>query len=133
MQLIVPQYRTYRYFVVNDEICIVEPKTYEIVEVITVSGQTASRDDRGGKLVLSDDERLIVLREIDMRDGSTMGLGSLTEGADVPRNVGVRLFPETLVQKVPKLKGYKFFTADNRIGIVDSQGSRVLLLLDVQR
>ena len=130
---IVPQYRTYRYFVVNDEICIVEPSTYEIVEVITVPSQTAFRDDRSGKLVLSDDERMIVLSEIDMRDGSTMGLGALTEEADVPHNVEVRLFPETVVQKVPKLKGYRFFTADNRIGIVDPQASKVRLIIKERR
>ena len=56
-----------------DRICIVEPNTYEIVEVITVSGQTAVREDRGGhaKLVLTDEERMIILREVDMSDGST--------------------------------------------------------------
>jgi hypothetical protein len=81
---IVPGYRNHRYFVVNDQICIVDPDTYEIVEIINVPGQAAAREDRGGpaRLVLSDDERMIILRAIDMRDGSTMGLGSLTEGAD---------------------------------------------------
>jgi hypothetical protein len=32
--VIVPQYRRYRYFVVDDRICIVDPDTYEIVEII---------------------------------------------------------------------------------------------------
>ena len=45
---IVPEYRSYRYFVVDDQICIVEPSTYEIVEVIRVSDRTAARDNRGG-------------------------------------------------------------------------------------
>ena len=40
---IVPAYRSYRYFAVDDRICIVDPATYEIVEVITISGQTAAR------------------------------------------------------------------------------------------
>ena len=132
---IVPHYRSYRYFVVNDDICIVEPNTYEIVEVITVSGQTAGRDDRGGsaRLVLSDEERMIVLREIDMRGGSTLGLGSLTEGADVPRNAELRSFPETVVEQVAKLKGYRYFTAENRVAIVDQQGSKVQLVIEARR
>jgi hypothetical protein len=131
---IVPHYRSYRYFVVNDEICIVEPSTYEIVEVITVSGQTAGRDDRGGsaRLVLSDEERMIVLREIDMRGGSTLGLGSLTEGADVPRNAELRSFPEAVVTQVAKLKGYRYFAAENRVGIVDPQGSKVQLVIEAR-
>jgi hypothetical protein len=41
----------------------------------------------------------------------------LTEGAEVPRNVEVRSLPQSLVQKVPKLRGYTFFTAEKRIGI----------------
>ena len=132
---IVPHYRSYRYFVINDDICIVEPSTYEIVEVITVSGRTAARDDRGGsaRLVLSDEERMIVLREIDMRGGSTLGLGSLTEGADVPRNAELRSFPAAVVEQVAKLKGYRYFTAENRIAIVDPQGSKVQLVFEARR
>jgi hypothetical protein len=132
---IVPGYRNHRYFLVDDQICIVDPNTYEIVEIINVAGQTAAREDRGGsaRLVLSDDERMIILGEIDMRGGSTMGLGSLTEGADVPRNVELRVFPETIVQKVPKVKGYKFFTLENRIGIVHPQTSKVQLLIETRR
>jgi hypothetical protein len=35
--VIVPTYRRYRYFVVGDRICIVDPGTYEIVEVILIT------------------------------------------------------------------------------------------------
>ena len=42
----------------------------------------------------------------------------------------VRAFPETIVQKVPKLKGYSFFTAENRLAIVDQRGSKVQLVLE---
>jgi hypothetical protein len=103
-----------------------------VKSAIPKSTQTSARKERSGatRLVLSDDERMIVLREIDMRDGSTMGLGSLVEGSDVPRNVEVRVFPDTVVQKVPQLKGYKFFTAEKRIGIVDPNTSKVHLLID---
>ena len=34
--IIVPGYRRYRYFVVGDRICIVDPDTYEIVEIIII-------------------------------------------------------------------------------------------------
>jgi hypothetical protein len=131
----VPHYRSYRYFVINDDICIVEPNTYEIVEVITVPAKTAARDDRGGsaRLVLSDEERMIVLREIDMRGGSTLGLGSLTEGADVPRNAELRAFSEAVVKDVPKLRDYKYFTAENRVAIVDPKQAKVQLVIEARR
>lgn len=132
---IVPEYRSYRYFVVDDRICIVEPNTYEIVEVVTTSGQTAMRDDRGGsaRLVLTDEEKTIVLGEVDMRGGSTLGLGALTEGADVPRDIEVRVFPAAVVERVPKLRDYKFFTAENRLAIVDQQGAKVQLVIEDRR
>jgi len=129
---IVPEYRRYSYFVKDDQICIVDPDSYEIVEIIPASGQVARR--RGpARLVLTDEERAIVLREVDMRDGSTLGLGALAEGSDVPRDVKVRVLPETVVQKVPKLKGYSFFTAENRLAIVDQQGSKVQLVIEQRR
>jgi hypothetical protein len=109
---IVPEYRSYRYFVKDDQICIVDPHSYEIVEIIPASGQVATRE-RGG--------------------GSTLGLGALTEGSDVPRDVKVRTFPESVIRKVPKLQGYGYVTAENRVAIVDRQGGKVRLVIDQHR
>jgi hypothetical protein len=132
---IVPEYRSYQYFVANDEICIVDPSSYEIVEVISASGRTAGMDHRGGsaRLALTDEEKTIILREVEMDGGSTMGLGALREGAQVPRNVQVRAFPDTVVQQVPKVKDYKYFAAENRVAVVDPQGSKVELVIEDRR
>ena len=132
---IVPEYRSYRYFVVDDQICIVEPTTYEIVEVIRVSDRTAARDNRGGsaKLVLTEDERAFLLREIDLRGDSTLGIGVLVEGSDVPRDVSLKTFPATVVERVPKVRDYKFVTAENRLAIVDPRGSKVQLVIEGRR
>jgi Protein of unknown function (DUF1236) len=132
--VVVPEYRSYRYFVVDDRICIVEPNTYEIVEIISVSGQSATREDRGtARLVLTEDEKRVVLDEVDMSGGSTLALGSLNEGAEVPRGVEVRTFPTAIVEKVPKLKRFKYFTVENRLAVVDSQGAKVQLVIDAKR
>lgn len=131
---IVPEYRSYRYVVVNDQICIVEPTTYEIVEVIPVSsGRSAARSGPASTLVLSAEERSILLSEIDMNGGSTLGLGAIEEGADVPRDVQVRAFPDAVVQKVSKVKGYRYFTAENRLAIVDPKGSKIVLVIEQRR
>jgi Protein of unknown function (DUF1236) len=129
---VVPAYRSYQYVVVNDEICIVDPNSYEIVEVIAAPGQSARVDSRGGQsaLVLTEEEKAIVLRSIDMDRNSTLGLGTLTEGSSVPRGANVQVFSDTVVQQVPKLKGHKFFAAENRVAIVDTQGDKVQLVLE---
>ena len=61
-----------------------------------------------------------------------MRLGSLTEGADVPRNAERRSFPAAVVEQVAKLKGYRF-TAENRVAVVDPQGSKVQLVIKARR
>jgi Protein of unknown function (DUF1236) len=129
---VVPAYRSYQYVVVNDEICIVDPNSYEIVEIIAAPGQTARVDSRGGQsaLVLTEEEKAIVLRSIDMDRSSTLGLGTLTEGSSVPRGAKVQVFSDAVVQQVPKLKDRKFFAAEDRVGIVDTQGDKVQLVLE---
>src|SRR6476646_5817313 len=97
----------------RDEICIVEPSTYEIVEVISASGKTAQTGDRGGSgtLMLTAEEKHIIIENVEMRgDSSTLALGSLNEGSPVPREARLQTFPEVVVEKVPKVRGFKFFT-----------------------
>ena len=74
-----------------------------------------------------------MLRAVDMDRSSTLGLGTLTEGSSVPRGADVQSFPDTVVQQVPKLKGHKYFAAENRLAIVDPQGDKVQLVLEGKR
>lgn len=130
-----PEYRSYRYFVVDDQICVVDPNTYEIVDVIIEPGRVATRSgSRTATLVLTEDERQVIRREIDLGGGgSTMALGSLSEGADVPRGVQLRAFPAPVAQMVPKVRLHQFFTAEDRIVITDPDGRKVLAVIDARR
>jgi hypothetical protein len=75
--------------------------------------------------VLTEEEKTIILQKRrDMRGGSTLALGSLSEGAAVPREARLETFSDTVVQQVPKVRGYKFFTAEDRLAIVDPQEQR---------
>ena len=75
-------------------IVIVEPSSFEVVDVIEISGgQRAAGGGSSARLALTQDEKMLLLREIDVRNSSTLGLGALTVGAEVPRNVEVRTFP----------------------------------------
>jgi hypothetical protein len=129
---IVPAYRSYRYFVEGDEICIVDPASYEVVDVITSRGTVAQRSNNlNVGLTLSEQDRMIVLREVDLgASSSTMGLGAVTEGASVPRSVELLDMPVTVVDRIPKLQGYKYFVAEQRVAIVDPNGSKVQLVID---
>ena len=132
---LVPQYRSYRYFVANDEICIVDPNTYEIVDVVSTGTQTArGQEPRGmAQLMLTQEEKRIILDNVDMRGDSTLALGSLSEGSPVPRGARLESFPEAVVQQVPKVRGYKYFTAEDRVAIADPQGTKVQLVIDAKR
>jgi len=124
--VVVPAYRNYRYFVVDDRICIVDPDSYEIVDIVVAEGASVA-------LVLTEEERATILRGVDMSSGSTLALGALTVGSDVPRGIEVRTFPATVLQQVPKVRTYKFFTAENRIAIVDPSGAKVQLVIEISR
>jgi hypothetical protein len=132
---LVPQYRSYRYFVANDEICIVDPNTYEIVDVVSTGTQTArGQEPRGmARLTLTQDEKRIILDNVDMRGDSTLALGSLSEGSPVPRGARLESFPEAVVQQVPKVRDYKYFTAEDRVAIADPEGTKVQLVIDAKR
>jgi hypothetical protein len=132
---LVPQYRDYRYFVVDDRICIVDPSSYEIVEVIESSAQMARTGERGGAgtLTLTAEEKHIIIENVEMREGSTLALGSLKEGEPVPRDARLQEFPDVVVEKVPKVRGHKYFTAEDSVAIVDREGSKVQLMIEAKR
>lgn len=127
---IVPAYRSHRYFVVDDRVVIIDPARYEIVEVIQPTGQVAGTSQH---LTLTSQERDIVLREIDMKSSrSTLGIGALSEGADVPRSVELVEFPTDVVAKVTKLRGYKYFVAEQHVAIVEPAGTKIALVIDAK-
>ena len=132
---LVREYRSYRYFVANDEICIVDPNSYEIVEVIPASTRMTRGEERGGmaRLSLTEREKRIILDNVDMRGDSTLALGSVGEGSPVPRGARLEAFPNTVVQEVPKVRGYKYFTTEDRVAIVDPQGTKIQLMIDAKR
>jgi hypothetical protein len=132
---IVPQFRSYRYFVADEEICIVDPNTYEIVEVIPAGTQAARGQEPSGMahLMLTQEEKSIILDNVNLRGESTMALGSLSEGSRVPRGARLETFPPAVVQQVPKVRGYKYFAAEDRVAITDPQGTKIQLMIDAKR
>jgi len=129
---IVPQYRGYSFFMVRDEIVIVEPSTYKIVTVLPRSGGSAAAApaQTRSKMSFTDKDRDVVRKHVRARperpaSGSraeTTGSSSRTvirRGERVPDSVEVEEFPETVYRDAPELRNYRYIHRENRTYIVD--------------
>jgi hypothetical protein len=123
-----PVYRGYSYVVLEDEsICIVDPRTYVIVDVIPASTQRAEAPGRD-HLTLSSDERRFVLTQIDKGRSADVSV-RLALGAEIPRAVEVMAFPDRVIERVPQLRAYRYVVAQDQVVIVDPSDRQVALLI----
>ncbi|MBR1251518.1 DUF1236 domain-containing protein [Bradyrhizobium sp. AUGA SZCCT0169] len=139
---IVPQYRGYSFFVVRDEIVIVEPSTYQIVTVLPRSGgSTAAAPARSqSKAAFTDKDRDAVRKHVKTRTERTerQATGSTAQttgssarmvirrGERLPEAVEVDEFPETVYRDAPALREYRYIHRENRTYLVDP-GERMVI------
>jgi hypothetical protein len=123
-----PVYRGYSYVVLEDEtICIVDPRSYVIVDVIPATTQRAELPS-GGHLSLSADERRLVLASVDMRRTADIDV-RLALGAEIPRAIEVERFPDRVIERIPKLRSYRYVVARDQVIILDPSDRQVVLLI----
>jgi hypothetical protein len=91
---------------------------------------TARKDPSQPTLVLSEEEKMLVRREVFMRGTSTMGLGALFAVGDVPRKVEAHDLPKTVLRKVPQLTGYKYIATENFVAVIDPRVTKVQLVIE---
>jgi hypothetical protein len=118
----------------SDAAIFAEPKE-EIPQrsapAIEIPGQTAAREDRNQeRLVLSENEKMFVRREVFGREISTARLGTVSEGAVVARMVEAQDFPKMVIRKVPQLTRYKFIAAEDLVAVIDPQLRMVRLVIE---
>lgn len=130
---VVPQYRGYSFFVVRDEIVIVEPSTYKIVTVLPRSGgSTAAAPARTqSKASFTDKDRDVVRKHVKARTTERQTTGStakvvIRRGERLPEAVEVEEFPETVYRDAPALRDYRYLHRENRTYIVDP-GERTVI------
>jgi Protein of unknown function (DUF1236) len=124
-----PVYRGYSYVVLEDEtICIVDPRTYVIVDVIPASTQRAERAGTRGHLILSAEERRLVLASVEKDRSADINV-RLALGAEIPRSVEIVTFPDRVLEEVPQLRSYRYVVVEDQIVIVDPEDRQVALLL----
>lgn len=101
---------------------------------VTPVPQAPAQKDMGtsATLNLTAEEKHTILQNVDKASAgtSTMGLGALTEGAAVPSAAKPQKFSDTVTTKIPKLKNYSYFAADNKVAIVDPAGAKIAAVLD---
>ena len=123
----VPAWRGYHYVVVRDEIVIVQPTTYQVVDVIETRGgggiQTAT-------LELTQEQRRIVYETVHDRYRPVDLRVRLGLGAQIPRTVQVETFPPDLVQRIPQLESYRCVVAEDQVVILEPGSREVVLLID---
>jgi hypothetical protein len=134
---VVPQYRGYSFFVVRDEIVIVEPSTYQIVTVLPRNGggTAASPAPSHSKVSFTDKDRDVVRKHVKTRTTERQTTGStakvvIRRGEHLPDSVEVEEFPETVYREAPSLREYRYIHRENRTYLVDPGERRVIEEID---
>ena len=117
-----PIYAGYSYLVVDDEICIVDPETYYVVDVIPSSVEYAAGPSRP-QLALSAEDMAFIYASVP-KDRPVDVRVRLALGAEVPVSVDLERFPGGVIDRVPQLESYQLHRGRGRRGDRRSEGSR---------
>ena len=124
-----PQYRGYSYFVVEEQVVIVEPSTHEIVTIMPYTGsKAATRRDKpmtSRPVKLNTEQRDVVRRGATERRSSTVRKRYVS-GDRIDREVTIESFPETVYTEVPSIRRYRYFRDDADVFLVDPDEDRVV-------
>lgn len=129
---IVPQYRDYDFFVVRDEIVIVQPRTHRIVDVIERRPSRARAEtttEHGPRL--SAHQREIIRRHASSRRRVTTGSSlrtttEITVGERLPDTVEIESFPEEVYREVPSVREYRYIGRGDDVYLVDPSTREVI-------
>jgi hypothetical protein len=113
---IAPRYRDYRVVRVRDQLVIVDPGTYRVVEVVRISGGRTGQVR--GSLTLTTEQQQIVRRYARQRAGSRVTV-DVREGRPLGREVELHELPEEVFVEVPELREYRYVVSGNQIILVD--------------
>jgi hypothetical protein len=117
---IIPAYAAYRYLIVDDTICVVDPDSYAIVDVIPSSIEQASPQSAERPALALSTGQMRCVYAATAKDQARSDLRiRLALGAEIPRNVELFAFPEEGLACAPELAGYRYIVVEDDVVIVD--------------
>lgn len=120
-----PRYRSYRYVVVENEIVIINPQTYTVVEVIPAGGSTQARATTrrgGGSVQLDTQQRQRILTYARQECQSVLTTDpdfDLAVGIRIPERIELCPFEDVVVREVGVVQPYRFFMVRDQVVLVD--------------
>jgi hypothetical protein len=123
---ILPEDRSYRYVVLDDRVCIVDPATYEIVDVIDrliLQGLWPK-----STLDLTQTQRAAVLASL-APDVPEVGPLRLGLGEEVPTSLVLHGFPDVVFDRAPQLQFFQFLLTAEDVIIVEPRRREIALII----
>jgi hypothetical protein len=119
-----PAFRSYRYVVVRDEIVIINPQTYRVVEVVPLSGGGSVRASRGGSrasVELSSQQRQRILTYARSECDTVVASPDfdLAVGTRIPERIELCPFEDVVIREVDVVRPYRFFVVKDEVVLVD--------------
>jgi len=140
---VMPQYRGYDFFVVRDDIVIIEPSSYRIVDVLPRAGRstaaaapapTAAAAPTQHKATFSEHDREISRKHARTRtEQRTTGSVSSTRvrvGDRLPESVEIRSFPDEAYREAPSLREYRYIERDDRTYVIEPRERTIIEEID---
>ena len=125
---IVPEYRSYRYVYVGDQILIIDPDDYVVVAVLGGDSRAAGR--RGGSFTLAADDRVFFRRHVERGPSIRLGIGGISIGMSLPDSVELRPVPGVIVERIPDLEGHRYFYYEDDIVVVEPDSRQVVYVIE---
>ena len=128
---VMPQYRGYSFLVVRDEIVIVEPATYKIVDVLPRTGRSTAAAPAPHRTTFSDRDREVIRKHarssrIEQRTTGSSTSTRVKVGERLPDSVEIRSFPDEVYRESPSLREYRYIERDNRTYVVEPRERTII-------
>jgi hypothetical protein len=131
---VMPQYRGYDFLVVRDDIVIVEPSTYKIVDVLPRAGRSTAAAPAPRKTAFSDRDREVIRKHARSRtEQRTTGSATSTRvrvGDRLPDSVEIRSFPDEVYRESPTLREYRYIERDSRTYLIEPHERTIIEEID---
>lgn len=133
-----PQFRGHSFVRVDEDILIIEPKSYRIVAVMP---HPKSAIMSKPKLNLTQKQREMIRAQVGQQLSKTQAPGKrattgsapapeIVVGEAVPRWITIERFPDTVYRQVPAVRSYQYIARDRDIYLVDPRERRVLEMIE---